>query len=77
MRYQGGKSRIANEISEVLTNAIYGRQVSGIDRACEPAEYIYIYIYMRSLLSACSAVLAALRARLKQRRKSLTTNTST
>lgn len=42
MRYHGGKTNVAKEISEVLTNAIYGRQVTGIDRACEPAEYIFI-----------------------------------
>nr|DAE60758.1 MAG TPA: hypothetical protein [Caudoviricetes sp.] len=59
MRYHGGKTRISETISEVLNNAIHGRQVPDIDRACKPAEYIYIYIYMRSPSSAFSAARAA------------------
>ena len=55
MRYHGGKTRISKEISEVLNNALHGWQVPDIDRACKPAEYIY----MRSLSSAFSAVRAA------------------
>lgn len=46
-----GKTRISKEISEVLNNALHGRQVPDIDRACKPAEYIYIYIYEKPFVS--------------------------
>ena len=79
MQYQGGKTKISKEISEVLNNALHGRQVPDIDRACRPAEYIYIYIYiyMRSLSSAFSAVRAALRAKSRQSEKYLMISTNT
>ena len=75
MRYHGGKTRISKEISEVLNNALHGRQVPDIDRACRLAEYIYIY--MRSLSSAFSAVRAALRAKSRQSEKYLMISTNT
>ena len=70
MRYHGGKTRISGTISEVLNNAIHGRQVPDIDRACKPAEYIYIYIYEKPFVSLfCGA--CSIESKIKAKRKIL------
>ena len=61
MQYFGGKTKLSKEISEVLNYALHGRQVPNINGACKPAEYIYIY--MKSHLSAFFAARAALKAK--------------
>lgn len=70
MRYHGGKTRISKEISEVLNNALHGRQVPHIDRAFRPAEYIYIYIYEKPFVSLfCGA--CSIESKIKAKRKIL------
>ena len=68
MRYHGGKTRISKEISEVLNNALHGRQVPHIDRAFRPAEYIYIYEkpFVSLFCGACS-----IESKIKAKRKIL------
>lgn len=64
MRYMGGKSRISKQISEVINNAIHGRQEPNLERnssnpypelggakyICKPVLWVFLVMFGITIL---------------------------